>query len=147
MYRLDKKTAIQNYVQIDVAANGDPVLGNLLFGPLANLGTFTDSTLLHLDTAISRRVYENRRAQFLRSVAASGEIHYTTTLQDSDVVDANGLRFASLKPNFDVVNSTLGLHFQLGERLVVTPAMAIPLSTGLDKQFDYEALLQVNYLR
>ncbi len=147
MYRLNQKTAIQTYMQLDVAANGDPVLGNLFGGTLENLGTFNDSTLMHIDTAMSRRIYQNQRARFLRSVSASGELHYTGTLQASDVVDSGGLRYTNLKPNFNVVNTTMGLHLQLGDRLVVTPAMAVPLRDGLDKQFDYEAIVQVNYLR
>ncbi len=147
MYRLDQKTAIQTYMQLDIAANGDPVLGNLLSGPLENLGTFNDSTLMHIDAAMSRRIYQNRSARFLKRASASGELHYTGTLQASDVVDRGGLRYTNLQRNFNVVNTTVGLHLQLGERLVVTPAMAIPLSDGLDKQFDYEAIVQVNYLR
>ncbi len=145
--RMSEKSALQGYLQLDIAANGDPVLANLTGGTLANLGTFTDSTLLHADVAANRRIYQNRRANFLRAVIANAEIHYTGTLQDSDIVSQGGLNYTNLKSNFSIVNTTLGLQFQLGDRMIVTPAFAIPLRTGLDQQFDYEAIVQLNYLR
>ncbi len=145
--RLGDRTSLQSYLQLDIAANGDPVLANLTGGPLENLGTFTDSTLLYADVAASHRVYQNRRAKFLRSANVSGEIHYTGTLQASDIVTTSGLTYTNLKRNFNVVNTTVGMHFQLGDRLVVSPAIAAPLRTGLDRQFDYEAIVQANYYR
>jgi hypothetical protein len=46
-----------------------------------------------------------------------------------------------------VVNATAGLHLVLRNNLIVTPAMSVPLRDGLDEQFDYEAIVHLNYLR
>lgn len=145
--RLTRKTVFQTYLQLDVAANGDPVLANLTGGPLPNIGKFNDSTLLHADVAMNRQIYQGGQGNFLRAVLASGELHYTGTLQSSDIVANNGFTYQNLQPNFDIVNSTFGLHMLLGKKLVATPAISIPFSTGLNRQFDYEAIIQLNYLR
>ncbi len=137
---------VQSYVQLDVDANGNPVYGNLAGGNLPLLGRFTDSTLMHLDVAVNRFVYRNARSSTLQAAILNAELHYTTTLQSSDRVDGNGIVVTNLSDRFDVLNATFGSHFMLGNSLVVSPAMAIPLRDGDDEQFDYEAMVQVNYL-
>jgi hypothetical protein len=82
----------------------------------------------------------------LRSVIANGELHYSGSLQESDFVTSNGLTYTNLQRYFNVVNATARVHLLFGKHLVVTPAMSIPLRDGLDEQFDYEAIVQVNYL-
>ena len=45
---------------------------------------------------------------------------------------------------FDVLNLTLGVNIILNDSMTIRPAMVIPLSDGNDRQFDYEAMVQVN---
>jgi hypothetical protein len=138
---------VQAYTQFDFDMNGNPVLANLSGGPLQGIGRFTDSSLAHADVSAHRIVYENRRAaSHLKGVIANAELHYTGTLQESDRVAGDGVVVTNLKDNFNVLNGTVGAHFLVGKHLVVTPAMSVPLRDGLDEQFDYEAILQLNYL-
>lgn len=146
LLRDGRDTAFQAYAQLDVAANGDPIFGNLNGGVLPKIGVFNDSTLLHLDASVSHTVYRNPQARYLRGAMANAEIHYTGTLQESDFISANGLTYTNLKRHFNVVNATFGAHFVLGDNFVVSPGMSIPLRSGLDEQFDYEAIVQMNYL-
>lgn len=146
LVRCTPKTAAQGYIQVDVATNGDPVFGDLLGGPLPKLGVFNDSTLLHLDLGLNHTFYQNRRARYVNGLIGNAEIHYTGTTQESDFITANGLTYTNLKRNFNVLNATFGTHLLFGDNLVVSPGMSIPLRDGLDEQFDYEALLQVNYI-
>jgi hypothetical protein len=145
LLRADRNTAVQSYIQIDVAANGDPIAGNLAGGPLPELGKFTDSTLLHLDAAVNRVLYRNRRG-CLREVIGNAELHYTGTLQPSDFISSAGLTYTNLKRHFNILNATFGAHTVLSNGLVLSPGISVPLRSGLDEQFDYEAMLQVNYL-
>jgi len=146
--KFDRRTFFQSYIQLDVDANGNPVLANLAGGPLQGLGRFTDSTLAHVDASAHRIVYENkRRSSLLKGVIANAEIHYTGTLQSTDVVAGQGIAVTDLKNNFNILNTTVGAHFLVGKNVVVTPGMSIPLRSGLDRQFDYEAILQLNYIR
>ena len=138
---------MQTYLQLDTALNGDSISADLTGTSLQNIGTFTDSTLLHLDAALNRIVYTNPRAQRVKSVSLNAELHFTTSLEDSDIVSGNGLTYTNLKNKFNVLNATTGFHVQLGNDLVVTPAISVPIRDGLDEQFDYEAIVQFNYLR
>lgn len=144
----------QAFMQLDIAANGDPVLINTDLdnpgvGQLQQVGVFNDSALMHLDFSLHCLLYQRARSENgLNSVIANTELHYTTTLQDADLVESNNFDYTGLQANFDIVSTTLGAHFVFGKEndIVITPAMVIPLSDGLDRQFDYEAVVQVNYL-
>ena len=146
--RYDRHTYLQAYTQLDVDVNGNPVLANLSGGPLQQIGRFTDSTLLHLDTSLHRIVYETRNPSTqLKRVIANAELHYTGTLQGTDTVSGAGLSVSNLKRNFNILNATFGAHMMVGKNLIITPGMSIPLRSGLDEQFDYEAILQVTHLQ
>lgn len=146
LLRATQDTYLQAYMQLDVAASGDPLYGNLAGGPLPKLGVFTDSTLMNIDFAVNHILHRNRSGGLLRGVIANGELHYSGSLQESDFVTSNGLTYTNLQRYFNVVNATAGFHLLVGDNLVVTPAMSVPLRDGLDEQFDYEAIVQVNYL-
>ncbi len=144
----------QAYMQLDVAAGGDPVLvnnnlANPGIGTLQEIGVFTDSTLMHLDVSLHALLYQRQLPQNgINSIIGNAELHYSATLQEADLVSGNGFRYTSLQPNFNVVNATFGTHLVSGKKnnIIITPAMAIPLRDGLDEQFDFEALVQINYL-
>ncbi len=149
--RLNREWTVQGYAQLDIDANGNPIsANNNLFNPqlgqMQNIGRFNDSTLLHLDFAATRRLYQSRcQNASLASILGNAELHYTSTLQDSDLVAQNGVRYSNLQDRFDIVNATVGSHIVFNNGLVITPAMTVPLSTGLDEQFDYEATVQANF--
>jgi hypothetical protein len=145
----DDGTVLQGGIQVDVAANGTPVYGDSQGGQgIPKIGTFNDATLLYLDASVSQRIYQNRsrRPHGLSLAYVTAELHYTETLQDADIVSGNGVTYTSLGNNFNVLNATLGLQTLIGQHLQIAPGMSIPLRDGLDEQFDYEAILQVNYL-
>lgn len=147
LHRFDRKTFFQAYTQADVDVQGNPVLANITGGPLQTIGRFNDSTLIHADISAHRVVYENRRSSsMLKGVIANAELHYTATVQGSDSVAGQGVVVENLKDNFNILNATVGAHFLVGNHFVVTPGMSVPLRDGLDEQFDYEAILQLNYL-
>jgi hypothetical protein len=146
LLRASRDTFFQAYMQLDIAANGDPLYANLAGGNLPKLGVFNDSTLTNIDFAVNHVLHRSRSRSLVSQVIANGEIHYTGTLQESDFITSNGLTYTNLQRYFNVVNATAGLHLVCGNNLVVTPAMSVPLRDGLDEQFDYEAIVQVNYI-
>lgn len=153
LYRWNDDWSFQAYMQLDVAAGGDAVMVNGDFDdPTANrlefAGDFKDSTLMHLDFSASKSLYRTSdREARLTNVLANAEVHYTSTLEDSSVVQSNNFTYTNLKNRFDIVNMTFGSHFVFKNGLVATPAIAVPLTEGLDKQFDFEAIVQLNYVR
>ncbi len=146
LFRYDQYWTLQGVTQLDVALNGDPIRGDLTGASLPKIGTFNDSTLLHLDFAATRSVYRNPCGSHLRELLFNGELHYTGTLQESDFVSSGGITYTNLAKNFNILNATVGAHFVLADNLIVSPAISVPLRDGLDEQFDYEAQVQVNYL-
>lgn len=153
LFQASRDWTFQSYLQLDVAAGSDPILVNRSFvNPQANdlleVGKFTDPTLMHLDFAASRLLYLDRsREATVNAILANAELHYTTTLQDSDEVKGTNFNYRNLKNRFDIVNATFGSHFVFNNGLVITPAMSVPLTDGLDRLSDYEAIVQVNYFR
>jgi len=148
LYRLNRDSIIQGAMQLDFALGGDTVRGDLTGDSLPTLGTFTDSTLMHLSVSASKVIHRNDCTRYpLREILANSELHYTGTLEDSDFVQGGGITYTNLARNFNILNTTLGLHVVFSNGLVVSPGMSVPLRDGLDEQFDYEALVQVNYLR
>ena len=71
-----------------------------------------------------------------RRAKASAEVRRT--------VNAAGLNVTSLVNRYDVINLTLGASVLVNESFTVRPAMVIPLN---DDQFDYEAMVQMNFWR
>ena len=101
---------------------------------------------MNLDFALSHVLYRGCKKKLVRQVIANGELHYTGSLQESDIVTSDGLTYTNLSRYFNVLNATAGCHFVLGDNVVVTPAMSVPLRERYDEQYDYEAIVQVNYL-
>jgi hypothetical protein len=145
--RLNEDVSVQLYTQIDVDVNGNNVSGNLAGGQLLNLGQLRDSTLMHIDASYHHVLLRQSRREMLREVIGNAEIHYTGSLEKAGVVRGDGLTVTDLAERFDVVNATFSSHWLLGDNVVVTPGMAIPLTSGNNRQFNFEAMLQVNYLR
>lgn len=147
LLRKNRDTAFQGFIQFDFDTTGNDVRGDLAGGPLPKLGTFNDSALIALDASFHQTLYRNQRSRGLQEVIGNAELHYTGTLQESDVVRGEGIAITNLARHFNVLNATFSSHLLFGERLAVTPGISVPLRDGLDEQFDYEAMLQVNYLR
>ncbi|HBJ34360.1 MAG TPA: hypothetical protein DDZ51_06270 [Planctomycetaceae bacterium] len=145
--RLNEDIAVQLYTQVDVDVNGNEISGDLTGGPLPVLGRLRDSTLMHIDASYHHTLLRQSRRETIREVIGNAELHYTGSLENAGVVRGNGLTVTDLAERFDVVNATFSSHWVLGDNVVVTPGMSIPLTTGTNRQFNFEAILQLNYLR
>lgn len=144
-----RDTILQSYLQFDFATNDDSVFFSPTGGNLPEIGQYSDASLVHVDASLSHVLYRsNDRCSRLQQVIGNAELHYTGSLEDSDVVrdPSGGFEFGSLQSRFNIVNATSGLHLLLGKKLVLTPAITVPLTSGLDEEFDYEATVQLNYL-
>jgi hypothetical protein len=136
----------QGFLQLDVNTNGDPVRGDVTGRRLSQFGVLQDATLLFADAGVGYALYENADTRGLTRFSPTAELHYSTTLQDTDVAAGNGFLIRSPTPRFDVLNLTLGASFLWNERLWIRPAMVLPLRDDGDRHFDYEAMLQIDWL-
>jgi hypothetical protein len=137
----------QGFFELDFAANGnDVVVGGI------NNGPYTEQNQLHADLSAGRWLYRNEYARYGTGVAALVELHYTTTIQDTDTVPFltggsfnSGGTITNTINRFDVLNLTAGLHFQLTDFSNLRVAAVAPLRTDPDRQFDSE--IQVSFNR
>jgi hypothetical protein len=134
----------QAFWQFDIDANGNSVAGDINGVNLQPLGVIQDATLMFVDIGAGRRLYDNPCANCIQSVSAVAELHYSTTVQDADFINRNGLNIGTFTNRFDVLNLTLGVTLLSRSDISIRPAMVIPLRNDDDEQFDYEGVVQVN---
>ena len=134
---------LQGFLQVDVPLNGDRVrLGNEV------LGKYNEQTLIYLDLETGYWLFRNRNGGLLTAMAAVLEFHYTTTLQDTDLVvgSASGasLSVVNIHNRVDVVNMTIGLHTEITELTHLGVGAVVPLDTYPDRFFDAEVQIFLN---
>jgi hypothetical protein len=132
---------------IDVAASGNDVYArDFNTDELVKLGTYQDQTLAFFDFKWGYWLYRNPCACLLTGVVPTVELHYTTTLQDTDVVsDPSGfVNVSNINNRMDILNLTTGVQFMLGSLSDLTLAAAVPLKGQGNRQYDAEILVQFN---
>jgi hypothetical protein len=139
-----ERVFFQSFLQLDIDANGNRVSGDLTGQAPRQIGVLQDSTLLFVDVGAGYLLYQNPDSCGITGISPVAELHYSTTLQDADFVAGNGLDIRGLTRRFDTLNFTLGTNFAWRDKISIRPAMVIPLRDDDDKQFDYEAIVQVN---
>lgn len=132
----------QAFIQVDVPTNGDRITSDGV-----SWGKLNDQTLMYIDWSIGYWLHRNPSGRFLTAVAPIFELHYTTTLQDYDVVTATDgalfYHFTQFGNRIDPLNITAGLHIELG-KTVVAVGGAFPLRGRANKMFDSELQIYVN---
>ncbi len=104
-----------------------------------------EQTLLYADVGVGAWLYRNPYDRYLTGLAALLELHYTGTLQGTDIVAPATLDFgfANLANRVDVVNCTAGLQLNVTELTVCRTAVAVPLTGGDNRVFDAKILVQL----
>ncbi len=166
----------QAFVQLDVDANGNPVVAAVPGGrggggqggggqggggggafpqPIAaagvpggnRIGVLQDQTILFADLNVGFFAYENAESEGITAVAPMVELHYAGTLRDSDRVAGNGIAVTNIVNRYNVTNVTAGMTIFWNNTATIRPAIVVPMGTGTNRQFDYEAGVQVNIAR
>ena len=144
----------QGFAQVDIAANGNRIdfqgVNGSTIVDSGSLGVLNEQNLLYLDLSGGYWLYRNRCACCgLTGVAGLVEIHYTTTLQDTDVVQQAvypvqlQFTFENFANRVDVVDLTVGLHMEFANNTLCRVGGVFPLSTGDDRCFQGEVQVQV----
>jgi hypothetical protein len=143
------------FTQADFDASGNTVLMGNPFAtsqqPIEEVGVLQDQALLFIDVNVGYWVYRNPCARWLTGIAPVAELHYSTTVQDPDVVVGPAGQIG-MDPQFgvgfgrrDMLNLTGGLHVQLGSLSTLTVAGVVPLKDGSgDRDYDGEFAVQLN---
>lgn len=135
-------------------------------------GRANDQFLLHTDIGVGYWLYKNPCASWLTGLAPTAELHYTTTLNDADlvafpdddfgrdrglVVPGNPAGTVALgvpptqstvgntRNRMDILNLTVGATATIGDRLTIANGFGFPLRGGDNRTFDWEYQFQLNY--
>ena len=114
--------------------------------------SLAQQTLMRLNAGMGLWLYRDVCRQ--RALALTCEVHYTTTLQDADIVgpfdvtppipaygiSGTTLSVGNLRNRTDVVNLTTGVPITLG-KLTVYNGLSVPVSGGDNRGFDCEYTL------
>lgn len=138
----------QGSLQVDVPTGGNEIT---YAGPpwagSGSLGTVTDQTLILMDVSLGYWIQPPQNQGMLRALAPVVEFHYTTTLEDAEVVQqnliGNTVTFGNLLGHVEMMQLTVGLHAQIGANTTVRAGGVFPL-LDVDRPFDSEVMVSVN---
>lgn len=143
------RTYVQAFLQVDVAANGDAV--EVPAG--VSSGNLNEQTLLYADLSMGYWLFNQPDAHYITGIIPTLEFHYTTALNNADLVDVltnstpDGFVLGNLYNRFDVTNVTAGTHVRLGGLSYLTVAGVFPLGSRPEqRQFDSELVVLFNRL-
>ena len=137
------------FLQFDLATGGNRLDSRDLGGPATTLGRFNQQNLLFVDLSWGYWLYQNPQSSGLTGLASVLELHYTSSLQDTDTVIgfAGGrlINYSNATNRFDILNLTAGLQAQFSELWYLRVACVVPLGARDDQRFfDHEFQVQVN---
>jgi len=153
---------------------GRPDLEAALASGASRLPPFTvqrdidEQTLMHFDFGAGFWLVQNPCAAWITGIVPTVELHYTTTLDNAQIVnlpgDASALMFANplqpatsplvpeapprvgnLRNRVDILDLTLGATVFLGDRTTLATGVAFPLKGVDNRTFDWEFQLQLNF--
>jgi hypothetical protein len=140
---------VNAFAQLDLATSGNQVIAGNANGS-RSLGYFNEQNLLYLDLCVGSWLYNDPLAERLTSIALLGELHYTSTMQDTDRIAVTGATAFQLQNNYnrqDILNGTVALQFGIAETSFFRIAGVAPLSDQPDRRlFDGELQFQFNRL-
>lgn len=145
----DRPYFINAFLQFDFATGGNRIETRDVGGPTTTLGRFNPQNLLFVDIGTGYWLYQNPQSDGLTNLAAVLELHYTSSLQDTDRVVGNTpgrlVDFTNNFNRFDILNLTAGLQAQFNTLTFVRVACVVPLGARDDQRFfDSEFQVQVN---
>jgi len=138
----------QGSLQVDVPTGGNRITyAGPSWAGSGSLGVVTDQTLMLMDLSIGYWIQPPRSHGMLRALAPVVEFHYTTTLEDAEVIHQNlpgsTVTFGNLLGHVEMMQLTVGLHAQLGANTTVRAGGVFPL-LNVDRPFDSEVMVSVN---
>lgn len=133
-----------SFLQINTVANGDSFVVN--GAPVDNLNP---QTSMHVSTSLGAWLINADDGYAVQGVAWLNELHYTTALQDPDVVSTTGpfsesIAIATSPGRFNMLNVTSGVHVQINDLTSFRVAGVFPIRRSADRTFDGEVQATIN---
>ena len=140
------------FLQLDIASHGNRVTFDDTISAGNFAGRFNDQTLLYVDVGGGYWLWRNPCSSHVTGLAAIAEIHYTTTLNDTDRLFATPvgigggghvMNLTNPANRVDVVNLTAAVHAELGPCTSLRVGGVFPLRHADNRFFDAEVAAQL----
>ena len=144
----DADTWITYSTQMDFNLEGNSFI-SLPGSAQESAAKYNPQNLLSFDVSMGRWFYRDRSCsgRWLQGIAGIWELHYTTTVNDTDVVDAGFISnfdtFSNPFNRVDQLNTTAGLRIQTGNNTFITVSGVAPLREFEHRSFDAEFNMNV----
>ena len=147
------------FLQLDVPLNpsridasGDTFVHNQPVSTFNLQGRIDQQVLIRANLAAGKWLWQNDRNRIVNSFGFQGELHYTSSLNDADVVGspapsfANGtefVRYGNFANRIDLLDTLVGVQTII-RQTAITNGFVVPLRSGPDRQYDFEYSLSMN---
>ena len=141
---------LQGFFQIDVDANGMPVLANSSpfgTGTMTEVGTLNGATMMYLDVSAGYWLVQEPAdsTSTLTAIMPLLELHLSRSLSDSESVNFSPLGSVGRDDNFQLLNTTFGMVFEFQHNTTVSVGYATAIPGGKDDDFEGEFRLHVSH--
>ena len=141
----NERLFVQGILQIDIDANGNPVLLNADNTSLRNVGHLQDATWLYADIGVGYWLYQNNQPNTLvTGFAPTVELHYNRTLKPTDAFVGDEVRIGQFRDALQNLNLVVGGTAKLGSKTAVQVGYTAPIGNSVDHQFDGELRVLLN---
>jgi len=146
----EKDLFLQGFVQVDVDANGSPVSSNsnpFGVGGFTNAGRLNSATMLYVDLSAGFWLFREApdSTRNLTAVMPVAELHLNRSLTRTDSVPLGTLGTVGSPQNFELLNTTIGMVFEVRHTTQVSFGYSTSLQRGNDSQFGNEFRVQVSH--
>ena len=144
-----------------VARTFVPIVPGSLTPPFTIHRNIEEQSLFQFDLGIGYWLYRNPEGNRLTGLAPTIELHYTTTLNNADLVILPQEGSAVVTPTtllvpppptvgnrnnrLHILDLTLGATFEFAKRLTLATGFTLPMRGADNRTFDWEFQLQRNY--
>lgn len=134
----------QALLQVSTVTSGNQVyLSNSQTG-LQPIGTLNDPTWLFASLNIGYWTHRTDPSQRLSGISPLFEVHYNTTLQDTDTVTAGPFQVGDTYSQLEMINLVAGVNFEFFGSSYLSLAYVAPATNGPDRFFDGELRVLFN---
>lgn len=142
VYRASDCFFVQNFTQVDIDTNGNPVaVGG------SNIGRLRSATLFSTGFGAGYVVYQNDDScSMISRIVPMTEIHYTSDLGTGSTFTSAAGTVTSRTNNIDVLNLTAGTNISFGPNANLNVGVGVPVSGNTDRQYNWQCFAQLNIL-
>lgn len=135
----------QGFLQFDFDTNGNPVLIDSGTG-LASAGRINDANFVFADASVGYWLYESETDSLVQRIAPTAELHWSKSIQNTDVVQAGSVQVGNFRDNIDILTGLIGFNVMMKGQTQLSLGYGAPLTTGADQPFDgaFRMMLQTS---